>query len=39
LLIVAALEPGNQVEIDAWRNGQRFSATLTAAERPPDENP
>lgn len=39
LLIVAALEPGNRVELDAWRNGQRFSATLTAAERPPDDNP
>jgi serine peptidase DegS len=39
LLIVAALEPGNRVELDAWRNGERFSATLIAAERPPDENP
>jgi len=39
LLIVAAMEPGDRVELDGWRNGERFAATLTAAERPPEENP
>ncbi len=33
-LLVAALEPGDQISLDGWRNGQRFTATLTAAERP-----
>lgn len=36
LLLVAGLEPGDQVEIDGWRDGQRFRANLTVAERPPD---
>ena len=39
LLIVAALEPGNRVELETWRNGQRFTSTLAVAERPPEENP
>jgi serine peptidase DegS len=34
LLIVARLNPGEEVEVEAWRNGQRFSATLIVAERP-----
>jgi serine peptidase DegS len=34
LLIVAGLNPGEQVEVEAWRNGQRFRATLVVAERP-----
>ncbi len=33
-LLVAALEPGDQIQLDGWREGQRFTATLTAAERP-----
>lgn len=33
-LLVAALEPGDQINLDGWRNGQPFTATLTAAERP-----
>jgi serine protease DegS len=38
LLIVAALEPGDRVDVDGWRNGERFSAVLTAGERPPDDS-
>jgi S1-C subfamily serine protease len=34
LLLVARLNPGDQVEIDGWRDGQRFRATLVVAERP-----
>ena len=34
LLLVARLNPGDQVEVIAWRDSQRFSATLVAAERP-----
>jgi len=34
LLLVAGLEPGDSVELSAWRDGQRFRATLTVAERP-----
>ena len=33
-LLVAALEPGDQIEIHGWRDRQRFTTTLTAAERP-----
>lgn len=33
-LLVAALEPGDRIDIVGWREGQRFTATLTAAERP-----
>jgi serine peptidase DegS len=36
-LLVAALEPGDQIDIQGWRNGTAFSATLTAAERPPQQ--
>ena len=39
LLLVAALEPGDEVQLTGWRDGQRFRATLIAAERaerPPD---
>ena len=35
LLLVAALEPGDEVAVDGWRNGQRFRGTMIAAERPP----
>ena len=35
-LLVAALEPGERISLEGWRNGQRFTATLTAAERPPN---
>ncbi|MGB5345292.1 MAG: trypsin-like peptidase domain-containing protein [Woeseia sp.] len=35
LLIVAGLEPGESVDMSCWRNGQRFRAELTVAERPP----
>lgn len=34
LLLVAGLEPGQAVEIGGWRDGERFRATLTVAERP-----
>ena len=34
LLLVAGLEPGEQVQLNGWRSGQRFRATLTVAERP-----
>ena len=34
LLLVARLNPGEQVEIEGWRSGQRFRATLVVAERP-----
>lgn len=34
LLLVAGLEPGDHVELNGWRSGQRFLATLTVAERP-----
>ena len=33
LLIAARLNPGEQVEIEGWREGQRFRATLTVSER------
>ncbi len=36
LLLVAAMEPGETVNITAWRNGQRFTAIVTVAERPPN---
>jgi len=39
LLLVAALEPGDEVQLTGWRDGQSFRATLIAAERaerPPD---
>jgi serine peptidase DegS len=39
LLIVAAMEPGDRVELDCWRNGERFVAVLAAAERPPKDKP
>ena len=34
LLLVAGLEPGDSVDLQGWRAGQRFRATLTVAERP-----
>lgn len=34
LLLVARLNPGDPVEIDGWRDGQAFSATLITAARP-----
>lgn len=34
LLLVAGLEPGDDVELTGWRDGQRFRASLTVAERP-----
>lgn len=33
-LLVAALEPGDRIQLSGWRDGERFTATLTAAERP-----
>ncbi|MEX2124566.1 MAG: trypsin-like peptidase domain-containing protein [Woeseia sp.] len=33
-LLVAALEPGDQIELQGWRVGHSYTATLTAAERP-----
>ncbi|HZD54244.1 MAG TPA: trypsin-like peptidase domain-containing protein [Woeseiaceae bacterium] len=33
-LLVAALEPGDRIDVEGWRDRQRFTATLTAAERP-----
>lgn len=38
LLLVAALEPGDEVAVEGWRNGQRFRGTLIAGERPPRRN-
>jgi hypothetical protein len=34
LLLVAGLEPGDHIVIQAWRNRQVFRAGLTVAERP-----
>ena len=34
LLLVARLNPGEQVEIVGWRDGGRFRAILVVAERP-----
>lgn len=39
LLIVAALEPGDQVEVQGWRAGERYRAQLTVAERLPQLPP
>jgi serine peptidase DegS len=36
-LLVAALEPGDQIELQGWRDGMSFTANLTAAERPPQQ--
>ncbi|MEQ8207227.1 MAG: trypsin-like peptidase domain-containing protein [Woeseia sp.] len=36
LLLVAGLEPGDKVEMDCWRDGQRFRAELIVVERPPE---
>ena len=38
LLIVAALEPGDKVDVEGWRDGRLFRGTLIAAERPPRPN-
>jgi serine protease DegS len=35
LLRVASMNPGEDVNITAWRAGQRFSTTVTVVERPP----
>lgn len=34
LLLVARMNPGEKVEIEGWRDGQRFTASLIVAERP-----
>lgn len=34
LLLVAAMRPGDTVEITAWRDHREFTATVTVAERP-----
>ena len=34
LLLVARMNPGESVQIEGWRDGQRFRATLVVAERP-----
>lgn len=34
LLLVARMNPGEEVEIEGWRDGQRFTAMLIVAERP-----
>jgi len=34
LLLVARMNPGDRIEIDAWRDGKRFTVTLVVAERP-----
>lgn len=34
LLLVARMNPGTEVEVDAWRDGERLKVTLTVAERP-----
>jgi serine peptidase DegS len=35
-LLVAALEPGDRIELLGWRDGEAFTAGLTAEERPPE---
>ena len=35
-LLVAALEPGDQIALQVWRDRRSFEVTVTAAERPPD---
>jgi serine peptidase DegS len=35
LLLVAAMTPGDTAKFTAWRDGKRFSATVTVAERRP----
>ena len=35
LLLVAAMAPGDTVDFTAWRDGKRFTATVTVAERRP----
>ena len=34
LLIAASTKPGDEVEVVAWRDGERFRTTVTATERP-----
>ncbi len=34
LLLTARMNPGEMVEVDCWRDGNRFTAMLTVAERP-----
>jgi len=34
LLIAASTKPGDEIEVVAWRDGERFSATVIATERP-----
>ncbi len=34
LLIAASTKPGDEVEVSAWRDGERFSTTVIATERP-----
>ena len=34
LLIAAGTKPGDEVEVVAWRDGERFRTTVTATERP-----
>jgi serine protease DegS len=36
LLIVAGTNPGDEVDIIGWRDGQRFSTTVIVGERPDD---
>jgi serine peptidase DegS len=38
LLIVARLNPEDQVEMEGFRDGQRFRVSLIAAERPPTQS-
>lgn len=35
LLLVAGMEPGDEVSVTAWRNNERFQATISVTERPP----
>ena len=35
LLLVAAMEPGDDVVVTAWRDGAAFEATITVTERRP----
>ena len=37
LLIVAGTNPGDEVTIRGWRDGQPFETTVIAGERPPDD--
>jgi aspartate 1-decarboxylase len=34
LLIAASTKPGDEIDVVAWRDGERFRTTVVATERP-----